>query len=165
VAVFPRRRIRLEGLALEPGERVLASAAGDTGTLVATDRRLLVPQPRGHYGIGWETIDQANWDGDGELLTITQTAQVGSRPRQHRLRVEAAGRLLDVVREQVTASVVISRYVLVEGNRGVRITGRRQPGRAGLSWVVVVDPGLSVDVPTVRDQIKAALAGVRAEVE
>jgi hypothetical protein len=150
---------------VEPGERVLASAAGDTGVVVATDRRLLVPQPDGHLGIGWETIERATWDGDGELLTIVQTAPLGSRPRPHRLKLEDAGRLLDVVREQVTASVVISRYVLLDGRRGVRITGRRRPGQSGLSWVVAVDNGLSVDAPGVRDQIASAVARVQAEVE
>lgn len=155
----------MEGVALDPAERVLASAAGDTGTVVATDKRLLVPQPGGHHGIDWEAVDRAAWDGDSELLTITQAAPLGSRTRQHRLRVEAADRLLDVVREQVTASVVISRHVLIEGNRGVRITGRRQPGRTGLSWVVAIDTGLSMDAPGVRDQIETAMTGVRAEVE
>jgi hypothetical protein len=165
VAVFPGRRARLEGVALDPGERVLASAAGDAGTIVATDKRLLIPQPGGHVGIRWETVDRAAWDGDSELLTITQTAPLESRAPQHRLQVKDAGRLLDVVREQVTASVVISRYVLIDENRGVRITGRRQPGQAGLSWVVAVDEGLPIDSPVVRGRVEAAVAGVRAEVE
>jgi hypothetical protein len=165
VAVFSRRRTQLVGLALEPGERVLASASGNTGTVVATNRRLLVPLPGGHDGIDWETVDRATWDGEGNVLTITQTAPVGTRPRQYRLRVEDAGRLLDVVREQVTASVVISRYVLIDGDHGVRITGRRQPGKAKLSWIVTVDKGLSFDTPGVRDQIDAAVTSVRAEVE
>jgi hypothetical protein len=163
--IFPRRRTRVEGIALEPGERVLASAAGEAGTLIATDRRLLVPGPADQGGIGWETVDRATWDGDTEILTITQTALLGSRPRQHRLHVQAAGPLLDVVREQVTASVVISRYVPIEGDRGVRITGRRQPGRAGLAWVVAVDNGLSVETPEVRNLIDAAVKAVRSEVE
>jgi hypothetical protein len=165
VAALRRRRTRIEGLALEPGERVLASAAGGTGTVVATNRRLLVPLPGGYDGIDWETVDRATWDGEGNVLTIMQTAPFGTRPRQHRLRVEEAARLLDVVREQVTASVVISRYVLIDGEHGVRITGRRQSGRAGFHWVVAVDKGLSMDARGVRDQIDAAVSAVRAEVE
>jgi hypothetical protein len=144
---------------------VLASAPGDMGIVIATDRRLFVPQPGGHRGIGWESIDRATWDGDGELLTITETAPLGTPPRQHRLRIEDAGRLLDVVRELVTASVVISRYVPIDGEHGVRITGRRQPGRTGLRWVVAVDRGLSMDAQDVRDEIEAAVTAVRAEVE
>ena len=155
----------MDEVTLEPGERVLASAAGEAGTLIATDRRLLVPGLAGQGGIGWETVERAIWDGDSELLTITQTAPLGSRPRQHRLHIEAAERLLDVVREQVTASVVISRYVPIEGDRGVRITGRRQPGRAGLAWVVTVDNGLPIDAADVRKSIEAAVKAVRSEVE
>jgi hypothetical protein len=165
VAVFRRSRPQIDGVTLESGERVLATAVGDDGTVVATDRRLLFPRPGGHHGIDWQTVDRASWDGDGELLTIVQTAPLGSRPRQFRLRVEDASRLLDVVREQVTGSVVISRYVLINDSHGVRITGRRQPGRPGLHWVVAVDAGLSMESPGVRDQISSAVAGVRAEVE
>ena len=98
--------------------------------------------------MGWETIDRATWDNDDELITITETSLLGSAaasvPAAGR---ETRGRLLDVVREQVTASVVISRYVLIEGRHGVRITGRRQPGRATLNWLVAVDHGLSIDAP------------------
>ena len=115
--------------------------------------------------MGWETIDHATWDNDDELITITETSLLGSRPRQYRLRVENGGRLLDVVREQVTASVVISRYVLIEGRHGVRITGRRQPGRTTLNWLVAVDHGLPIDAPGTRKQIEAAVTAVRAEVE
>jgi hypothetical protein len=166
VGIFPRRRTRVdEEVPLEPGERVLASAAGEAGKLIATDRRLLVPGPGGHDGIGWGTVERATWDGDSERLTITQTAPLGSRPRQHRLHIEAAERLLDVVREQVTASVVISRYVPIMDDRGVRITGRRQPGRTGLTWVVTVDNGLAMDTPEVRTVIDAAVKAVRSEVE
>jgi hypothetical protein len=166
MVIFPRRRTRVdEGVALDPGERALASAVGEAGTLIATDKRLLVPGPAGHHSIGWETVERATWDGDSELLTITQTAPLGSRQRQHRLHVEAAEPLLDIVREQVTASVVISRYVPIQGDRGVRITGRRQPGRAKLALVVTVDTGLSMDTPEVRDLIDAAVKNVRSEVE
>ncbi len=133
--------------------------------MVATDKRLLVPGSDGYHGIGWESVDRATWNGDDQLLTVTQSAPLESNPRQHRLRVEDAGQLLDVVREQVTASVVISRYVPIEGSHGVRITGRRQPGRAELMWVVAVDRGLSIDAPSVRAQIEAVVARVRAEVE
>jgi hypothetical protein len=155
----------VEGVALEPGERVLAAAAGETGSVVATDRRLLAPQAAGYDSIGWETVERATWDGETEVLTITQTAPLGSRPQQHRLRVEPAGGFLDVVREQVTSSVVISRYVPIEGEHGVRITGRRQSGRTGLAWFVALDNGLPIDAPGVRELIDSAVKQIRAEVE
>jgi hypothetical protein len=155
----------VEGVALQPGERVLASAAGETGSVVATDRRLLVSRAGGYDSIGWETVERATWDGDTEVLAITQTAPLGSQPLQHRLRVQPAGGFLDVVREQVTSSVVISRYVPIEGEHGVRITGRRQPGRAGLAWFVAVDNRLPMDAPGVRELIDSAVKQVRAEVE
>jgi hypothetical protein len=90
---------------------------------------------------------------------------MGSPARNHRLRFEQPGRLLDVIREQVTASVVISRYVPVDGERGVRVTGRRRAGQVGLRWVVAVDTGLDLADPSVRALVDTAVAGVRAEVE
>ena len=45
MAAFLRRSGRVEGVVLENGERALASAASAAGSVVATDRRLLVPAP------------------------------------------------------------------------------------------------------------------------
>lgn len=160
-----RRSSRIAGLALQSGERVLATATATSGAVVATNRRLLVPVADGFHSIGWESVDRASWDRDGEVLVVVESVPLGSPPRNHRLRVEAPGRLVDVVREQVTASVVITRHVPIAGERGVRVTGRRRPGLEGLSWVVAVDAALSLDDPGVRALVDAAVAEVRAEVE
>ena len=162
---FFRRSQRTAGLPLEAGERLLATATLTSGTAAATDRRLLIPAADGFYAIDWESVDRARWDRDGETLVVVETVPMGSPARNHRLRFEQPGRLLDVIREQVTASVVISRYVPVDGERGVRVTGRRRAGRAGLRWVVAVDAGLDLADPSVRALVYTAVAGVRAEVE
>lgn len=163
-ALFGRSR-RIEGLDLEAGERVLATAAAASGTMVATNRRLLIPAAEGFRAIRWETVENARWDRDGELLVVQEAVPIGSPPRSHRLRLDQPGRLLDVVREQVTASVVISRFVPLSGDRGVRVTGRRSAGRTALSWVVAVDGGVRLDDPSVRARVDEAVAAVRAEVE
>ena len=85
---------------------------------MATEKRLLVPGSGGHHGIGWESVDRATWDGDDQLLTITQSAPPGLSPRQHRLRVEDAAQLLDVVRE--LPSRVVTAY-LVGHNPGCEL--------------------------------------------
>jgi hypothetical protein len=77
--------------------------------------------------------------------------------------VEDPRRLLDVVREQVTASVVLTRHVPIDGSLGVRVTGRRR--RDGIAWLVAVDDGLRLDDPAIRRLVDAAVASVRAEVE
>lgn len=162
MAAFRRRR-RVEGVALDDGERTLASAAAARGPVVATDRRLLVPTSEGYHSITWDRVDRAAWDGDAEVLVVAESAPLGSPRHEHRLRVEQPRRLLDVVREQVTASVVITRQVPIDGSLGVRVTGRRRGD--GLTWVVAVDDGLRLDDPVIRRLVDAAVASVRAEVE
>jgi hypothetical protein len=165
VPAFFRRPARIDGLTLEVGERVLATGEATSGTVIATDRRLLVPADEGFHPIGWESVDRASWDRDGELLLVVETGPMGSGPRHHRLQVEEPGRLVDVVREQVNASMVITRYLPISGERGVRVTGRRRRTQDRLRWVVAVDDGLHLDDPEVRAKVDAAVAAVRAEVE
>ena len=71
--------------------------------------------------------------------------------------------MLDVVREQVTASVVLTRHVPIDGSLGVRVTGRRR--RDGIAWLVSVDDGLHLEDPAIRRLVDVAVASVRAEVE
>jgi hypothetical protein len=163
MAAFPRRSGRVAGIVLEDGERALAAATSAAGPVVATDRRLLVPTPEGYHSIGWDRVDRAAWDGDAEVLVVAESAPLGSPRREHRLHVEQPRRLLDVVREQVTGSVVLTRQVPIDGSLGVRVTGRRR--RDGLTWVVAVDDGLRLDDPVIRRLVDAAVALVRAEVE
>lgn len=163
MAAFLRRSGRVEGVVLENGERALASAASAAGSVVATDRRLLVPTADGYHSIGWDRVDRAAWDGDAEVLVVAESAPLGSPRRDHRLRVEDPRRLLDVVREQVTASVVLTRHVPIDGSLGVRVTGRRR--RDGIAWLVAVDEGLRLEDPAIRRLVDAAVASVRAEVE
>lgn len=151
---------------LEDGERVLASGRTLSGeSVVATDRRLFLPERGGHRPIGWDGIEKATWNQEEESLFVVETAPAGTRPLKHRVNLDRNARLLDVVREQVTASVVISRHVPVDPRRGVRVTGRRRPGADKLSWTVTADAGLDVGDPEVRSRIGAAVDAVRAEVE
>jgi len=163
MAAFLHRPGRVVGVALDDGERVLASAASAAGPVVATDRRLLVPTPEGYHSITWDRVDRAAWDGDAEVLVVSESTPLGAPRRDHRLRVEDPRRLLDVVREQVTASVVLSRHVPIDGPLGVRVTGRRRGD--GFAWLVAVDDGLRLDDPAIRHLVDAAVASVRAEVE
>lgn len=154
-----RRRKIQQVAGLERGERVLASASGPANQIVATDRRLILPQA----SVPWDQIERASWDGDEETLYVTELTPTG-RSVQHTVAITEPGRLVDVVRELVTASVVIIRRVQIDGPQGVRVTGRRQPG-GDLTWIAALDPGLDAANPEIRTKIDAAVASVRAEVE
>ena len=147
----------------EPGERVLAAAPATAGWMVATTRALWVPGPSGMVRLGWEVVDTASWDREQEVLTVVEAAPVDGRPRRWLLRVPDAHELLLVVKEQVRATVVTSRWVPVAGDRGVTVVARRPPSTDLLTWTVSVDPGLVVDEPRTRTVMEEAVATLRAE--
>ncbi len=144
---------------------MLAQADSADGPIVATNHRLLLPVETGFHAIGWEHVERATWNRDDELLVVVETVPVGAKPRRHRIGLDEATAFLDIVREQVQASVVISRHIAIAGDRGVRVSGRRRPGEPKLAWVVALDAGIDLDDPDVRAAVEHAVAQVRAEVE
>lgn len=145
---------------LEAGERVLATAGGPDGDVAATTHRLLL---RG-TAVEWTRVETAAWDGDAELLVVTEVPDARGRRARHRVALHSPRRLVDVVREQVTQSVVISRHVAVDGRRGVRVTGRRTPADE-IVWTAALDSGLDLRDPDTKARVDAAVALVRNEVE
>lgn len=156
-----RRTRDVEGL--EPRERVLATATGPDGRVVATTYRLMLPSAAG-AAVEWGKVETATWDGDERVLAVAEVAGPSGRHRRHSVVIDEPGRLVDVVREQVTASVIISRHIVVDGRRGVRVTGRRTP-QDEIVWSAVLDPGVDMDDPATRERVQAAVALVRGEVE
>lgn len=153
-----------------PGERILAGApisgerasdpAGDA-VVVGTRDALYLP---GHR-IPWEQVERADWDSDEELLTVVEVGSWGEVQPVHELRVEDEGRLLELVRERVTASVVLQRHVAVRGRRGVLVIARRAPrGDQPIRWVYEFEEGIDPDDPEVRRLAEAALARAREEI-
>ncbi|WP_051426226.1 hypothetical protein [Jiangella gansuensis] len=153
-----RRTPDIDGLV--SGERVLATAGGPDGDVVATTHRLFLRDTE----VEWSRVDTATWDGDAELLAVTEVPESTGRQRRHRVALRHPGRLVDVVREQVIASVLISRHLAVDGRRGVRVTGRRTPS-GEIVWSAALDAGIDMNDPAIRERVDAAVALVRNEVE
>jgi hypothetical protein len=145
---------------LEKGERVLAAAAGPDGEVVATTHRLRLRDT----SVEWSRVETASWDGDAELLVVTEVPDARGHRTRHRVALESPQRLVDVVREQVTQSVVISRHIPVDGRRGVRVTGRRTAADE-IVWTAALDSGIDLRDPDTKARVDAAVALVRNEVE
>lgn len=158
-----RRAARVpDGVTLAPGEKLLAVAEGPGTVLAATTRRLVVSDGPDWP---WHRVERASWDGDAETLTVFPVPDGSGRgPRRHVAVLTAPGKLVDVVREQVNASVVIDRHVPVDGRRGVRVMGRRTPDGT-LAWNARLDAGLRLDDPETKRRVDDAVASVRREVE
>jgi hypothetical protein len=151
------------------GERLLAWTEADSGTLVGGTRdALYVAGAPGleHARIPWEQVEAADWDTESSVLRVTEVGSWGERRPEHRFTIDEPGRLLELVRERVTASVVLQRHVALQGRRGVRVIARRAPrGDQPLQWVYEYDEGIDPGDPFVQHAAAEALAAARDEVD
>jgi hypothetical protein len=155
------------------GERLLAWAEADSGALVGGTRDALyvAEQVAGSPGpaetrIPWEQVESVDWDKDASVLRVSEVGSWGERRPEHAFTIDEPGRLLELVRERVTASVVLQRHVALQGKRGVRVIARRAPrGDRPLQWVYEYDEGPDPDDPFVRHAAAEALAAARDEVD
>lgn len=171
----PARRPKIEVAA---GERVLAWCTAtidgpDGGEVVLAGTRdaLYLDGRRDAEVVGdgtrlpWEEVEAADWDVDTESFRVSEVGRWGYERLEHRFTITDPGRLLELVRERVTASVVFQRHIPIRGVRGVRVIARRAPrGDSPLHWIYEYDAGIDPDDPEVRALASAALDLARDEV-
>ena len=165
---FPQLPPRRPALEVAPGERLLAWAKvvgghdrDATEPMVGGTRDALYLPER----IPWEQVASADWDQDESVLRVVEVGQFGEPSPTHVVRLEDAGRFLQLVRERVTASIAVQRHVIVHGRKGVRVLARRAPGTRGeLAWFVEYDDGLDPSDPRVHAVVSDALTAARADV-
>lgn len=155
-------------LSLSKGEKVLAATVTRDGTwLVGTRDALLVvaadPSPEPVVRIPWQLVERADWDRDAERLRVLEVGQFGAVRPSYDFEIEDPGLLLQLIRERVTASVVLQRRVLVNGKRGLFVVARRPPRGSGeITWAYEFDESVDPADPVV---MAAAERGLRAAAE
>ena len=77
----------------------------------------------------WEDVEAADWDRDTELFRVIEVGHYGERRAEHRFAIAEPRRLLELVRERVTASVLLVRHVPIDGRRGRPRHRPASPGR------------------------------------
>lgn len=149
-----------EQLELRPKEKVLAWVDDGAGRVVVASETALHLQrtPPSYSRFGWEQVERASYDSG--TLTVVLVPEQGSATL--RIPVGDGRELPVVVRDRVTASILVNRFVPLRGDEGVRIVGRRQESGQVL-WRSELDPGLADDAGA-RGEAALALAEVRAEV-
>lgn len=152
---FGRRPLpdEVRALTLDPGERRLGWAAqSGSGVVVATDLGLWLSAkgPAPAVRTDWADIERVSWK--RPLLTVLGIAAIEGTGTRTELEVPDSGDLPDVVRSAVTASIGWSAHYRLRPAGGVRVVGRRRPGREVLDWQLVYDAGTDVDDPDVRAQ-------------
>ncbi|GAA1929729.1 hypothetical protein GCM10009737_34480 [Nocardioides lentus] len=149
-------------VATAAGERLLAWGRTPDGEVVAGTRDALhLP---GDVRIGWERVETADWDEESDTLHVVEVGGLEGPGREHRVVLGPATVLLALVRERVTATVVLQRHVAVRGRAGVFVIARRAPsGDREVQWVHRFDAGVDPADPEVRRLATEALASARAE--
>jgi len=163
VSLFRRKR-RGPAPKVASGDRVLAWTRAEDGTLLVGTRDALHVVDESEVRLGWEEVDTAGWDDATSTLrfTVTDRAPVAG---PYVFRLEDARALLELLRERVTASIVLQREVAVPGHGGLTVVGRRAPSRAvDVVWSVRYDEGTDPSHPVVRDALAEALGRAKDDV-
>ncbi|WP_210650779.1 hypothetical protein [Nocardioides sp. SYSU D00065] len=160
------RRRPTPSVAVEPGEKVLAATTSAEGAVLAGTRdAFYVVADGATRRVPWEEVEAAHWDRDTDAFTLAEVGSWGEQRVVHSATLPEPGRLLELVRERVTASVVLQRHVVVAGRRGLRVIARRAPsGAGGVQWVYEYDEGVDPDDPAVRAAAREALEVMQRDV-
>lgn len=143
------------------GEKVLAGVETADGVVAGTRDALYLHGRR----IPWEQVENAEWDREEEVLTVTEVGEWGRERPTYHLRLGASARFLQLVRERVSASVVLQRHVPVHGRKGLFVVARRAPrGDQPIKWVYEFQAGVDPDDPAVRRAAEDALARAQEEI-
>jgi len=157
---------------LARGEKVLAGTPTRSGRwlLGTRDALLLVPGAdeagagAGIVRIPWQDVERADWNRDDQRLVVVEVGEFGLPRPEHRFSVDDPGLLMEMVRERVTASVVLQRRVPVADGKGVLVIARRAPGGGGeVSWGYEFDAGIHPEDPGVMAAAEQGLAAAREE--
>lgn len=116
--------------------------------------------------IPWEQVEGADWDREGSRLRVTEVGEYGQpRPSYVFMLPEAEpASLLQLIRERVTASVVLQRGQLIDGKRGLKVVGRRPPSGGPITWMHEYDEGVDPADPRVVEAADSLLQQARADV-
>ncbi len=110
----------------------------------------------------WEGLLRAEWDQEAETLRLVPIEVYGHAVEETVLRLVDGADLLGLVRERVSASIVMERRVSVAGTRGFLLFARRPPAGGALSWAFELDEGLDPEAPGVREAMDVALSEAQA---
>jgi len=143
-----------------PGRPLAAVQADDSTWLLGTRESFHAVRPDGAslVDLRWERVQRADWDRDTETLQVVGVEDYGSPVPAYSFVVGEPGGLLPLVRERVTASVVLQQRVDLERKRGFSVSGRRSPsGRGEVPWAYEFDRGIDPADPAVMSAAEAAL--------
>ena len=166
-----RSAVPPEVAAQVPGRALAATRAVDGTWIVGTRAELVLLAPPGGPGpvetrVPWERVEGADWHREDSRLRVTEVGQYGEQRPSYTFTLPDAepATLLQLIRERVTASVVLQRGQVVAGKRGLKVIGRRPPAGGPITWMHEYDVGVDPDDPEVAAAAEALLRQARADV-
>ena len=152
-------------LEVSAGERVLASCESTDGVALVGTRDAIYLGLDPVLRVPWEQVEAVDWNRDEAVFRVSLVGSWGEDKVVHTFALTEPGRFLQLVRERVTASIVLQRHVAIDGRHGVRVIGRREPrGRGEIEWFFEYDEAVDPTDPAVREASAVALAAARADV-
>ncbi|GGD29965.1 hypothetical protein GCM10007231_31850 [Nocardioides daphniae] len=146
---------------------MLAHAVAEDGSVLAGTRDALHLAPIGGaepQRVPWQLVEAADWDAEASTFRVSEVGEWGAERPEHAYVLDEARLFLELVRERVTASIVLQRHVAVPGG-GMRVIARRAPhGSSEVLWVYEYDAGVDPSDAAVREAAEAALAQAKDEV-
>jgi hypothetical protein len=142
------------------GKPLAAVQAADGTWLVGTRDALHAVDGDGalQMTLRWEQVQRADWDLDTETLRVQRVEDYGQPVTATSYVIAEPGGLLPLVRERVTASVLLQRRVDLERRRGFSVIARRPPTGGGeVTWAYELDAGVDPDDPQVLAAAEVAL--------
>lgn len=149
---------------MAPGHpvRILAWAEAADGYAVGSAAVLSTREAAadGWRHVGWHEIEHGGWNSETRKLSW---AEYGGR--RGSVELTGAGRLPELFRERIAASIVVERFVPIAGDRGVVVNGRRDLAAVApvIAWHATLGRGLSWRTPGLRETVDEAMAELRAE--
>ncbi len=150
-----------DGLELEHGERVLATAGtADDEVIVITSRRLLAHGGDLAGGKPWHLVDGGKWDPETDRLSVSW---VDHTPASS-WRLSEPGGVPDAFHERVNASVVLVEQVQLDRERRARVVLRRDLSSDRILAQTIVARGCDPDDPQLVAATEAAAARLAEQV-
>ncbi len=144
--------------------RILAWARMPDGYCIGSPALLSYGGDDGWQHVGWHEIQRGGWNAELGELSWTEVAEPDEIARRRTIPLTEPGRLPELFRERVAATIAVERFVPIAGERGVIVTARRDLGRDGsISWHSSLTRGLTWQTEGVRDTAERAVEELRTE--
>lgn len=141
--------------------RVLAWAPTADGIVVGLPDALVVRADKGWTKIAWTQIVRGGWDSTSSAFTWTL-----SDGQRGGVAVDEPGRLPELFRERVTASIIVNQPLEDRALRGVTVVARRNPAAPQDEWDwQIIPPAAGPLTRGAQALAEQELARIRADYE